>query len=302
MLKITEEPNKDTFLQSRIDQQIELICILKQRADQYLLKYQHCEKQAQNLEKHLQDSRRRNTFLHNKCTLLEKNISQLEHHQLSLQNQCETFKKENLSSKAKLKVLDQERNEKEDRILSLQKDLEDIPNTQKAKIAELEKKLANQLTSSENQQENDRKLLQKEREKNKELKQSLKVHVDELNSVKIQWKDLEGDFLHETEEKQILQNQLISVEQTLQKAQNHFRNLKSISEEEGEKNKTEMAKLKRAYDELHHQLPSTVLEKERQVMKQDLHAYKEHAKKLLSKEQELNAKLRRFNPKKKEGK
>lgn len=120
MLKITEEPNKDTFLQSRIDQQIELICILKQRADQYLLKYQHCEKQAQNLEKHLQDSRRRNTFLHNKCTLLEKNISQLEHHQLSLQNQCEIFKKENLSSKAKLKVLDQERNEKEDRILSLQ--------------------------------------------------------------------------------------------------------------------------------------------------------------------------------------
>ena len=34
----------------------------------------------------------------------------------------------------------------------------------------------------------------------------------------------------------------------------------------------------------------------------DLDAYKEHARKLLTKEQELNAKLRRFNPKQKDNK
>ena len=107
MLKITEEPRKEEFLQSRIDQQVELICILKQRADEYLLKYQQASKQVAHLENDLQEKRKLNVSLNSKCELYEKNICQLERRQLFLLNQCHSLKKENASLESQFQTLQQ---------------------------------------------------------------------------------------------------------------------------------------------------------------------------------------------------
>ena len=119
MFKITEEPRKDEFLQSRIDQQVELICILKQRADEYLLKYQEAEKQVHHLQKDLEESQKHNASAKNKCGLLQKNISQLEQHQLSLQHECNSLKNENLLLDAKFKNLGQHLKASEEECVTL---------------------------------------------------------------------------------------------------------------------------------------------------------------------------------------
>lgn len=78
MIQITEEPGKVEILQSRIDQQVELICILKQRADEYLQKYMAGEERIKSMEKILDTSKQASEEEHKQCILLRQSVDKLE--------------------------------------------------------------------------------------------------------------------------------------------------------------------------------------------------------------------------------
>ena len=99
MIKIIEEPSKEQFLQSRIDQQVELICILKQRADGYLEKNILLEEQSKTLHHELEESKLAYVAEQKKSALLEVNIGNLEQQYLQLSNEQKTLKIENATLK-----------------------------------------------------------------------------------------------------------------------------------------------------------------------------------------------------------
>jgi len=106
MIKITEEPSKEQFLQSRIDQQVELICILKQRADEYLKKYVALEEQSKTLHHNLRESQLAYVAEQKKSALLDVNIGNLEQQHVLLKNEQNALKIENAKLKQKCSCLE----------------------------------------------------------------------------------------------------------------------------------------------------------------------------------------------------
>merc|ERR1712176_686007 len=124
VLKITEEPTKEVYLQSRIDQQVELICILKQRADEYLEKYMACEKEMKTLRKDLEENTTAYREEKKKCNLLQTNISKLEDTNLNL-----------ISSE---RILKQQNHQLMDKCNTLENEIETIDKDRKKMMKELE--------------------------------------------------------------------------------------------------------------------------------------------------------------------
>ncbi|XP_066932416.1 coiled-coil domain-containing protein 89-like [Clytia hemisphaerica] len=209
-IRISEEPpkNKEEFLQSRIDQQVELICILKQRADEYLQKYLTNEEQVKTLRNDLEKTQNEHSSEVEKCKLLKRNISELEERWKKVKDQNGGLEQENVGLRNRCRELEENNEELNTQCEKLKVELEDIPGACAEKMRKLDEDLQQQLNQSQ-----------------------------------------------------------------------------------------DVARKFQEYLALQQQLPSYVFEKERQSMKQDLNAYKDHAQKLLNREQELNAKLRRLSPK-----
>ena len=109
-IKITEEPpkNKEEFLQSRIDQQVELICILKQRADEYLQKYLTNEEHVKTLRHDLEKSQKEHSSEIEKCELLRRNISELEERWKIVKDQNGGLEQENIGLRQRCRTLEED--------------------------------------------------------------------------------------------------------------------------------------------------------------------------------------------------
>lgn len=112
-LKITPEPPpcispSDSYsssnvemLQSRIDQQVQLICILKQRADEYLQKYMTTQSDMEALQQDKGQLKRSYEQEHIECMLLRTNIQKLEEFNESLTLEKLRMKEENTKLETK---------------------------------------------------------------------------------------------------------------------------------------------------------------------------------------------------------
>jgi len=298
-IRISEEPpkNKEEFLQSRIDQQVELICILKQRADEYLQKYLTNEEQVKTLRNDLEKTQNEHSSEVEKCKLLKRNISELEERWKIVKDQNGGLEQENVGLRNRCRELEENNEELNTQCEKLKVELEDIPGVCAEKMRKLDDDLQQKLNQSQDAARKFQEKLSKKDEKLKILKDDLKNLSQEYSALKEKFEDSQNKSNENMKIREISEQMVSRLQQDLQTTRNDLDNAKRALRDEQSRSSKEREKLKKEYLALEQQLPSYVLEKERQSMKQDLNAYKDHAQKLLNREQELNAKLRRLSPK-----
>uniref|UniRef100_A0A7M5WVS4 Uncharacterized protein n=1 Tax=Clytia hemisphaerica TaxID=252671 RepID=A0A7M5WVS4_9CNID len=298
-IRISEEPpkNKEEFLQSRIDQQVELICILKQRADEYLQKYLTNEEQVKTLRNDLEKTQNEHSSEVEKCKLLKRNISELEERWKKVKDQNGGLEQENVGLRNRCRELEENNEELNTQCEKLKVELEDIPGACAEKMRKLDEDLQQQLNQSQDVARKFQEKLSKRDEKLKILKDDLKNLSQEYSALKEKFEDSQNKSNENMKIREISEQMVSRLQQDLQTTRNDLDNAKRVLRDEQSRSSKERETLKKEYLALQQQLPSYVFEKERQSMKQDLNAYKDHAQKLLNREQELNAKLRRLSPK-----
>ncbi|KAM4561573.1 coiled-coil domain-containing protein 89 [Fundulus diaphanus] len=313
-----EDSVEQQMLQSRIDEQSTLICILKKRADEMLLRYQAIQKinseledQAAQRQKELDSERTRAELLTNRFTDLAANnqaiISFMEEHknqntQLKLENrrlQLENdshFSQDLHDKEVLVEKLVQENkllrdkctaNEKEfrEKLAGCESRLREQAAQHQAKEMSLQKQLldAQQLHKEAVESCEDLKLKLAEAKEEHKLKEiRMKETITTLTSEKGKLLDISIERGKAIQEKQETIKELEAKWKKEEKAKIEAQD-RFLSEAEAVNTDTRVKSLQAALDRSVSEL---------QKLKKDFDAFKEHSTNLLTQEKDLNRKLR----------
>lgn len=299
-----DDCNNTEFLQSRIDQQSELICILKRRADEYLEKTMKQEEQivsyqeqTEKLEKELTnqkliarrcEERYENTMKQRQKLLMENS---------ALKDEIDNVRDSNNNADAESKKLKDIIRSKENYVKELQiaidKNKENALLVTCNQLNEYQASLNGKFRNLKEQVKNDRDYMQIMKRQDQMDLEKLKEYVfDELKKLHF----VAINFCRTLEEKASLiverDKEIVSLKNIIaaEKKNVEFLEEKITSTNVRiEKNKI-VATLKDRVSELEQELSSHTVQ---------FDAYKSHTNDLLTKEREMNAKLRRLkkNPK-----
>nr|CAB3228769.1 coiled-coil domain-containing protein 89-like [Phallusia mammillata] len=302
-----EYNNETAMLRSRIDEQGQLICILKQRADEHLNRNKTLEGINRELELLHNQARDECKDLKKSCIMLEKRFNELaENHeemikikdtyksrnvQLEKENKCLREDNKNLFSCAieerdteilkllgKLKECNEHVQLLQKSEVALKKELDDVKKTYCSKIRKLESDLEDKQLHL--------KLLIKEMDEIKKCNQNKDIQENEtitnLRKDKeslIQQVMQRGKLVQERQsENEALQSQVDKLDEQIQHIQEEFSRKQHLVDMNARVKKLQIDK------------DDAVTELEQ--LHREFQAYKLHTNNLLSKERDLNAKLR----------
>ncbi|XP_066543350.1 coiled-coil domain-containing protein 89 [Amia ocellicauda] len=313
-----DDKTENALLRSRIDEQSNLICILKQRADEMLLRCQALERINSELEslredvqKELENERKRSSQLEQRFLDLAANHQELinfkdeykkQNGQLREENQQLQEENENLFSK--------ELHEKEEVILKLTQELKDL--AEQHKILEIEYK-----EKSSGFQTKLKELMIIHQTKEASLQGELQITQKQLKDAVDMCTELDLQLRRAMDKDAFEESQLQQKLEALVKEKDELLDLsmqrgkiiqdkqKEIQELEEKRQEAEKARVtaeerfEKAAAEVDANLKVQDLqrcldesEQSYNELKKDFEAYKKHSSDLLAKEKELNAKLR----------
>ncbi|XP_029937390.1 coiled-coil domain-containing protein 89 isoform X2 [Myripristis murdjan] len=317
----TEDKTETEMLRSRVDEQSSLICILKQGADEMLLRCRSLQKMNTDLEdrvavkhKELDLERKKSTIFERRFTDLASNHekmiafmndykrqnARLELENKHLRSENETLFSQKLQDKEvlvdkltqEIKQLSEKYTNKDNEYCSSRKEIVEWQskfNAQTTLYQSREKSLCDELQDTQQQ-------LKKSVEMCKDLKLQLKKAGDDYALTEIRVKE---SITSLTKEKDKFLNLSMERGKVIQEKQEEIHLLEAKWNEEKkarikaeERFKREAAAVN-AHDKvkaLQRALDESLTECEK--LKKDFEAYKEHTTSLLKQEKELNAKLR----------
>ncbi|XP_048096022.1 coiled-coil domain-containing protein 89 [Alosa alosa] len=316
---LSQEDRAETgMLRSRIDEQSNLICILKQRADEMLLRCQALDKINAELETlrgavqaELDNEKKRSSLLEQRFMHLAANHQELIKFKDEYKRQNAVLTEENKRLREENETLFcKELQEKELIILSLTKELKDLAQQHMRLEAEYQEKTAvfqGKLKELMNQHQTKEAVLQHELQ---DTQDQLKNAVDMCAELDLRLKlSQDSNNLHEvkvqkkiealTKEKEelldlsmqrgnIIQNRQVEILE-LEKKCLQAENARIAAED---RFATEVSSVNANLKVKELQLALGAAEKAYGDIKKDFEAYKKHSFDLLAKERELNAKLR----------
>ncbi|KAG7330979.1 hypothetical protein KOW79_004948 [Hemibagrus wyckioides] len=309
-----EERTEAGMLRSRLEEQSSLICMLKQRADEMLLRCQALERVntelenlRDNMQKELQNEREKSEQQEQRFMDLAANHNELINFKDEYKQKNVKLMKENQSLREENeKLFSKELQEKEETIYKLSQELSDLNK----KHRQSEKEYHDKATVSQMKlkeltdlhQEKEESLHDKLHSIQKELKNALVMHADVVSKLK---QNQERERLAEeriealTKEKEkllelsmqrgkIIQDKQEEI-QELEKKKEMAENARQEAEDRFEKEAAAVnAELR--VKQLQHALHKA--EQTYTDLKKEFEAYKKYSSDLLEQEKELNAKLR----------
>ncbi|MBN3326412.1 CCD89 protein, partial [Atractosteus spatula] len=297
-----DDKTESALLRSRIDEQSSLICILKQRADEMLLRCQALERINSELETLRED-------VHKELENERKRSSQLEQRFLDLaanHQELINFKDEYKRQKAELK----EENERLQLILQLTQELKDLAEQHKILEAEYKEKTNGFQTKLKEliitHQTKEASLQGELQDTQKQLKDAVEMCTELDLQLR---RAMEKDALEESQLQQKLEALVKEKDELLDLSMQRGRIIQDKQKEiqELEEKREEAEKARSAAEERFEKEAAAVeanlkvqdlqrcLDESEQSyndLKKDFEAYKKHSSDLLAKEKELNAKLR----------
>ncbi|XP_043931418.1 coiled-coil domain-containing protein 89-like [Protopterus annectens] len=316
---LSEDDNtKNAMLMSRLDEQSQLICILKQRADDVLVRCQALEKMNTELESLIDDVKTQLKHEKKKCAQLEDRFNDLAANHQEMIKFKDEYKFENAKLREHNEQLRNENKglfckalqEKEEKIAQLSDELKQLSKKYNLLVHEYEKAL-------KTFEENEKKLLECHGNEENILKGKIELLKKKLRDAEERYSETNVK-LKEVKEKQ--ESDGVKLELKLQKLCKEKDELLELCMERGKiiqekqtdilvlEEKCKMAETaKRKAEERFEQEACAVntnlkvKELQRQLvdseqdyinLKKEFEAYKTHSMDLLTKEKELNAKLR----------
>ncbi|KAJ1160376.1 hypothetical protein NDU88_000878 [Pleurodeles waltl] len=309
-----DDKTENAMLRSRIDEQSQLICALKRRADETLLRCQALEAINTELEASQEDAAGQLKLEGRRAELLERRFTELasnHQHMIRFKDdykaQNEELRQENTKLRQENKALFSDAlQEKDDKIHELGKDVDRLVKESALLKKELSDKMADLQTREEDFLEKQR---QKELSHSQELQavnvelqralqesQQAKAH---LRSVEKAFSSAEGQLEALNAEKQELLQLSMQRGKVIQEKQRELAQLEEQlrAAEQGRRGAEE--RYHRGLAELDANLKVQTLrtqldesEEHLQSLQKEFEAFKKHSADLLAKERELNAKLR----------
>eukprot|EP00794_Sanderia_malayensis_P003273 gene3273-3755_t len=305
-----DEISEEGLLKSRIEQQSELICILKQRADEYLKKYMEIESRTENLRADLEKANQRVEDEKHEKDVLRKRFDVLDNNHLEMINLKDEFKSDNERLRKENEKLIFDNNnlfsasieEKNATLKELNTQVADF----KVKLKQAEERAKSIVDELENtKQESEKAIrelkidLDKEKASQKEvveeLKKSYSTTFQQLSDAQKLFAERDKQC-KSLEEKSKVQADLIMEQESKQGE------LKTLLSKERERARQLELKAKKDAEYLNTNSTIRRLNKEIEQAQhfnakiiREFDAYKKHSSDLLSKEKELNSKLRRYN-------
>ncbi|XP_057293079.1 coiled-coil domain-containing protein 89-like [Hydractinia symbiolongicarpus] len=303
--KISLEESNELLLRSRIDQQSELICILKRRADEYLEK---CMKQEEELVRSKEECEKY-TRLYlkeqkisaakiSKSETLEVKVNEVmkekdeisqerdklkaDYHTLKEENE-KLIAAENASRKSILQEMQRTLRERQSEILLLKEQLKSNEKQNEKNCKELK----NELDAAKNKLKDDTAMLLKQVTTLKDMLSETKTKL-QTSQQKVKTTKQQANEAHK--EMEDVKNELMLVNKLYTSEREKCKELEEqfILSENG--NKSEKRRIL--------QLRITELEEEQKEQMLHFEAYKKHTEELLSKEKTLNERLRRVKSQK----
>ncbi|XP_065053578.1 coiled-coil domain-containing protein 89-like [Rhopilema esculentum] len=305
-----DDVSEEGLLRSRIEQQSELICILKQRADEYLKKYMEIEKRTENVRNEIAESLSRYEAEKKDHEILKNRFNTLDHNHVEMiklkdeyKNENAKLRKENMKLKQDNENMFSETIREKDRILEelsvdvirFKKSLEEADEKERDLKAQLdqmkeqnEKQLIEIKTTQDDEKSNSKETFRRLEEKysaaQKQLT-SLQRQLDESDQQKTGLQDLLEAQQLVIKENEIKFNEL----QRLLEAENEkVRHLDQRLKKESESLSTNQT-IRRLKVEINEAKQSNI------QLHKEFDAYKKHTSNLLNRERDLNVKLRRLN-------
>ncbi|XP_023683832.1 coiled-coil domain-containing protein 89 [Paramormyrops kingsleyae] len=316
---LSEDDVSDTeVLRSRIDEQSGLICILKHRADEMLLRCQALERINEELEnlrqdvqKELEDEKERSSQLEQRFKDLATNHEELISFKDEYKKQNGQLTEENERLREENENLYREKvKEKEDIILKLTQELKDLAEQHKHLESEYQEKTTGFQTKLKElmslHQSKEASLQNELHSTQKQLKDAVDMYT-ELNLQLRQTREKDAMIATELQEKlEVLPKKdeledLSALKRIIQKKEEELKLLESQRQEEEQaraaaeqrfETEAEAVNADLKVRDLHAALDQS--EQACSELKEDFEAYKKHSSELLAKEKELNAKLRQM--------
>uniref|UniRef100_UPI003AAE81EC coiled-coil domain-containing protein 89 n=1 Tax=Centroberyx gerrardi TaxID=166262 RepID=UPI003AAE81EC len=314
----TEDKTETGMLRSRIDEQSSLICILKQRADEMLLRCQALQKINTELEDRVADGQKEVDFERKKSTMLERRFMDLaanhqeiivfkdeykrQNAQLKLENKQLRSENEKLFSQ---KLQDQEAlvHKLKEEINRLSENHTNQDNEYKEKMAGWQSKLMEQITHHQSKEaslldqlHDAQQQLGDAVEMCKDLKLQLQKAGDDHALKEISMKE---SITNLTKEKDKFLNLSMERGKVIQEKQEEIQQMEAKWKEEKKARAKAEDKFKQEAAAVNANLKVKALQcavdesvTKCEKLKKDFEAYKEHSTNLLTQEKELNAKLR----------
>ncbi|XP_006636594.1 coiled-coil domain-containing protein 89 [Lepisosteus oculatus] len=313
-----DDKTESALLRSRIDEQSSLICILKQRADEMLLRCQALERINSELETLREDVHKELENERKRSSQLEQRFLDLAANHQELINFKDEYKRQNAELKEENERLQQENEnlfckelqEKEEVILQLTQELKDLAEQHKILEAEYKEKTNGFQTKLKEliitHQTKEASLQGELQDTQKQLKDAVEMCTELDLQLR---RAMEKDALEESQLQQKLEALVKEKDELLDLSMQRGRIIQDKQKEIQElEEKREEAEKARATAEERFEKEAAAVEANLKVqdlqrcldeseqsyndLKKDFEAYKKHSSDLLAKEKELNAKLR----------
>lgn len=307
---LSEDVSESDLLRCRIEQQAELIYILKQRADEYLKKYMEVEDRtasvqvdATDMAKKYEAEKRAHALLQDRFDTLEKNHRELTIIKDEYKSENKELLKDNERLQSVSNSLYSEMVEEKNKVIAkLTKDLLTV-QSKLEDATKKEKNLENRLQVVRRQMEKEICDLSSALENQQTAsKESVGQLEHKLSMAEVEQTSLQHALNESTEAIKLHEETKLFLERRCSEFQNQIDALLKQLEEEREKYKALEQKSRR--DSESNSISYTIrrlnaeIQEERKLktkLLKEYDAFKQHTSTLLSKERELNMKLRRLN-------